>query len=1354
MPNSTALPAIRGLIARGDYSKAEQLARLAVEQEPSFYLYHEVLGDIYRHLGNSRRAGTSYTNALSLRPTASWLNRKLSNLTRLSQPAVCGIHERYPDNTGKRQLEGGQRLLGRNARSASGLPLISIVTVVYNNSKSLDQCLRSVCSQTYQNIEHIIIDGGSTDGTLAIIERYSGSLAYYVSEPDSGIYNAMNKGLSLARGDYILILNSDEYLQPEAIASALDESSKSPDIIVLPQRKLRADLTSLGLFGLRFFDERVYLRMPFPHLSLIASRLYNKIGFYDESYKLIADWAFVATAYQQGAKISVAETDTYLATYHRTGASAAGNDFSHPIYAEQIRLLHSHFPDIQDREVLFMLSSRMEETNSVSLTKLLASYVDSGGVLPPTLAKGIRLYAEARFGNEESKRIAGITTTGERQHSQLQEARSLIEEGKRQGLTQSGTWLINERGWDAVDSGYHFYQYLLSKKLETLKYYYVISCDSDDASKIRLLPGAHIVAPNSKEHKLRYLFSEFIISTQGGPHCHPLHHKMLRKYLPEHAPKFCFLQHGILKDEIPYFHKGRFNHDLFIISGRMEKALMQDTYSYPQADLVCSGLPRYDTLFSSSKDNKKTIAFLPTWRSAITNRADLLQSEYFHNLIALLNNEALASLLRSTGFQLHLYLHPNFSSFRSDFQKALKQEPSPIILGDSGYDYRTIIQDALVGITDYSSVIFDFAYLGKPVMYYQPDYDIFRKQHYGETPHFSYENHGLGPVCRDVGAFIDTLCSILQTAPLRLAEPYAARKDYIYSYCHRNASQRVLDHLRQYSTNNELYWRKLMSARTLTSVTDEMHCCIQAGELRLLLKIPANGVTKHFRPARISFLQSDNLLKTASVDIMASGRSRAGQDSREYSVALDLPHSATRLVINDSTYNIQDLAETPSVFQFSALIRGGAANAAIRLNDGLNRYTTYKSTIITHDYVEPGIQSVHYIDRRATHTTNNKIRSFYTTLKTHPNNILFSPHCLTTPLSNDELMELAGAADLINLHWTPGLLSLENITALLNTGKPVVWTIHDTYPFSGGCHYFHGCTRWKTNCNDCPQLRDSMGNSPSLYLTAKKEALSRYPNLTLVALNDHFRAIAEESPIFSGCRVEVIPNSIDTDIYRPLDRTACRHKHSLSPSAKYLFYTASYASRTKGFREFVETINILAKQIPERQLRILIAGSVPSGFTLPYEVTNFGKVDEQTMVELYSSTNVTVMSSIEDNLPNIVLESLSCGTPVAGFKVGGVPDLVKDNFSGFLAPVGDCAALAEAIDKALRAAHVLASNCRKFAEENLHQRVQATRYQQLYQNLLEQSGVIPFTDPSDVARVLAPRRIHALRRTVEYHRSR
>jgi glycosyltransferase involved in cell wall biosynthesis len=169
------------------------------------------------------------------------------------------------------------------------LPLISIITVVYNGEKYLEETIQSVINQTYPNVEYIIIDGGSTDGTLDIIKKYEDYIDYWVSEKDRGVYDAMNKGLQLSLGEYITILNADDHYEKDSIANLLFCLLNSKkDYAVGKVKFIESKVIIKPIFPLE--ENKIYQEMPYPHVSaLINRKMYKNIGLFNTSFKIAGD---------------------------------------------------------------------------------------------------------------------------------------------------------------------------------------------------------------------------------------------------------------------------------------------------------------------------------------------------------------------------------------------------------------------------------------------------------------------------------------------------------------------------------------------------------------------------------------------------------------------------------------------------------------------------------------------------------------------------------------------------------------------------------------------------------------------------------------------------------------------------------------------------------------------------------------------------------------------------------------------------------------------------------------------------------------------------------------------------------
>lgn len=279
-------------------------------------------------------------------------------------------------------------------------------------------------------------------------------------------------------------------------------------------------------------------------------------------------------------------------------------------------------------------------------------------------------------------------------------------------------------------------------------------------------------------------------------------------------------------------------------------------------------------------------------------------------------------------------------------------------------------------------------------------------------------------------------------------------------------------------------------------------------------------------------------------------------------------------------------------------------------------------------------------------------------------------------------------ADVINLHWVNhGFLGMKGLEQLFALGKPMVWHMHDYWAFTGGCHYPGSCNRFEAACGCCPILRRSGSEDVSHQVFKQKLALFNVNPPVLVGASAWLTAAAAKSALVTNTAAKAvhIPNPIDTDFYIAEDRLVARRTLQLNPDKKYLLFAAMNASDPrKGFGELVAALKLLALSAPAG-VELLVAGKADGALVaaLPFPVQLLGSLNAAQMKQAYSAADVFIIPSLEENLPNTVLESLACGTVVAGFETGGIPEMVQEGVSGHLAPTGDVQGLATAIEKAL-----------------------------------------------------------------------
>lgn len=369
---------------------------------------------------------------------------------------------------------------------------------------------------------------------------------------------------------------------------------------------------------------------------------------------------------------------------------------------------------------------------------------------------------------------------------------------------------------------------------------------------------------------------------------------------------------------------------------------------------------------------------------------------------------------------------------------------------------------------------------------------------------------------------------------------------------------------------------------------------------------------------------------------------------------------------------------------------GGAAKASYRLHKGLNMIGIDSFMLVkdkkTHDdrvlQVKASENKPGSIDLD---TVNAIQRQYINQNRTPLTNTKF-----TFPYPGYDLsgLEIIKQADIINLHFIASFQSNESIRKLLLLGKPVVWTLHDQWAFTGGCHYSAGCDKYKTDCLGCPQLKDDSHHLPNKVLTHKRSLIDK-SKLFIVTPSKWLSRVGRESFLFKELTIEVIPNAVETDIFRPVgDKGESKKKYNIpNDVVTILFGAPSGNIKRKGFDKLLEALETCYKSrkfrklVKKEKIRVLCFGTPSSDIesvNIPY--ISFGKIsNDYELRDIYNASDFFVLPSIEDNLPNTLLESMACGTPVIAFDIGGMPDVISDHETGRLIPAFDTDKFGEAI---------------------------------------------------------------------------
>lgn len=349
-------------------------------------------------------------------------------------------------------------------------------------------------------------------------------------------------------------------------------------------------------------------------------------------------------------------------------------------------------------------------------------------------------------------------------------------------------WLICDYEMEARDNPYWLFLYLRKRHPE-VDAMYAISYNSPDRKRVERI--GRIVDYGSLKHWICYLAATRNISSQKGgkPNaavCYVLEVSGLLKNTR------IFLQHGIIKDDLSYLYYKNTKMKRFVCSVPREYEFVKNTFGYPDGYVQMPGLCRYDNLFPVEPE-KKFILVMPTWRKWIAHEVEdsveafdsFNDTEFARCWKAFLSDDRLMRLLKEENMGLVFYLHRNMQKFSKYFQ-ALSDKA--VIATWPVYDCQRLLKEASVLVTDYSSVAMDFAYMRKPVLYYQFDYERFRKGHMG-AGYYDYHEDGFGPICSDADTLLTQL-EYLAGKDFVMAPEYEERCDDFFYYNDRSYSRR------------------------------------------------------------------------------------------------------------------------------------------------------------------------------------------------------------------------------------------------------------------------------------------------------------------------------------------------------------------------------------------------------------------------------------------------------------------------------------------------------------------------------------------------------------------------------------
>lgn len=383
--------------------------------------------------------------------------------------------------------------------------------------------------------------------------------------------------------------------------------------------------------------------------------------------------------------------------------------------------------------------------------------------------------------------------------------------------------------------------------------------------------------------------------------------------------------------------------------------------------------------------------------------------------------------------------------------------------------------------------------------------------------------------------------------------------------------------------------------------------------------------------------------------------------------------------------------------------RGGAGMSALKLHEALLREGHYSELYVAHHTI--------FTDKAVKIPTKKQYKQNWWNLgtvqidKSH-HNIVSSGYAGT---DEEFIRKAAEDADVTILRWITATISDYQIARLCKTGKPLLWILSDMAPFTGGCHYSNDCNKYQSHCFPCPLLSDPKDRTCQLKVFRRKLL---WKNIRVIAPSEWIAQKAKSSTIFRDMPIHTVRTGVELDVYHPSERPCERERAGLSMDDIVILFGADSASDPRKGIALIESALLILKSHIEkdRQVVAMIFGSGSENMAIPgVRTVPLGSInpeDKERLRGIYSSADLMLLPYIEDNLPNVMLESLACGTPVVCFSACGMKDVIHNSINGWLAAPFDPRSLANGMLNCLKYP-MSRQSIRQWATLNLDVKTQA-----------------------------------------------
>lgn len=406
---------------------------------------------------------------------------------------------------------------------------------------------------------------------------------------------------------------------------------------------------------------------------------------------------------------------------------------------------------------------------------------------------------------------------------------------------------------------------------------------------------------------------------------------------------------------------------------------------------------------------------------------------------------------------------------------------------------------------------------------------------------------------------------------------------------------------------------------------------------------------------------------------------------------------------------------------------GGAGKACLRLDKALNSHGFHSSVLVSYHFQEsnktrslskgPIGKALALFNILAERFL---VKAFVKALKTPFSLQWFGRSVINHPEVKN--------ADIIHLHWiNHGFLAPKQLAQLELLDKPMVWTFHDSNAFTGGCHVRYACEHFHRQCGECPLLRNSGKKDLSHQTWMRKKKAYSHLDFQIIAPSHWMAESVRMSSLMGARKVHVIANTVDTQVFKPYLKSEAKKILRIS-SEKFVLMSGFMPSKNdkhKGTHYLIEALELFSKRsgIKKENIELVIFGNkenveMPD---FPFHTTFLGTIhNEEHLAKCYSAADAFLTASLEDNLPNTVMESLACATPVIAFKTGGIPDMVKHQYNGYLADYQSAEDLANGIEWLYKTAdqQLIQKQARQLVLSTFSPQVIAQQHAALYQSLI------------------------------------